>query len=64
VFTFFYDLLTNSAIALTFGPFWPVIVSGIGFGLWHMVSNGLIFGIGEPFMVKLWQVIGPRLYQA
>jgi len=63
VFTFIYDLLTNAAFALTIGPFWPTIVSGIAFSLMHIVSNGLIFGFFEPIMVKLWRVAGPRLYR-
>lgn len=63
-FTFIYDLLTNLAIASSFGPFWPVIVSGIAFSLWHMVVNGIIFGLAEPMVVKLWQVVGPQLYRA
>jgi thiamine transporter ThiT len=63
VFTFIYDLLTNIAFGLTIGPFWPTIIGGIAFSLWHIVSNGLIFGIFEPLMVRLWYVAGPRLYQ-
>lgn len=63
VFTFLYDALTNIAFALTIGPFWPTLASGIAFSLWHIVSNGIIFGISEPLMVKLWRIAGPRLYQ-
>lgn len=64
VFTFIYDLLTNMAIASTFGPFWPTVFSGIAFSIWHMVTNGIIFGVAEPVAVKLWQVVGPRLSHA
>jgi hypothetical protein len=64
VLTFIYDLLTNLAIASAFGPFWPTVISGIAFSLWHMASNGIIFGLAEPMVVKLWQVVGPRLYHA
>jgi len=63
VFTFFYDLLTNMAFALTIGPFWPTVTGGIAFSLWHIVSNGIIFGLSEPLMVKLWRIARPRLYQ-
>lgn len=64
MFTFIYDLLTNAAFAVTIGPFWPTIIGGIGFSLWHIVSNGLIFGFFEPILVKLWRITGPRLYQS
>jgi thiamine transporter ThiT len=64
VFTFIYDALTNAAIAVTFGPFWPTMISGIAFSLMHIVSNGIIFGLVEPLMVKLWQIVEPRLYPA
>lgn len=64
VFTFIYDLLTNMAIAVSFDAFWPTIIGGISFALWHFVSNGIIFGFAEPLIVKLWQIVGPRLYQA
>jgi len=63
VLTFIYDVLTNAAFGLTIGPFWPAVISGIAFSLMHMVSNGLIFGLFEPIMVKLWQIARPRLYQ-
>ncbi len=64
VFTFVYDGLTNMAIASGFGPFWPTMISGIAFSLWHIVANGIIFGFAEPMIVKLWQIVGPRLNQA
>jgi hypothetical protein len=64
VFTFIYDLLTNLAFALSVGPFKPVLIAGLAFSLWHMVSNGLIFGLSEPIIVKLWHVAGPRLSQS
>jgi hypothetical protein len=63
VFTFIYDLLTNVAFGLSIGPFWPTVIAGIAFSLWHMASNGLIFGIAEPIIVKLWHVAGPYLYR-
>jgi len=61
VFTFIYDVLTNAAVAITFGPFWTTMLSGVAFSLWHMMTNGLIFGFAEPLVVKLWKVVGPRL---
>ncbi|OQX92281.1 MAG: hypothetical protein B6D58_03555 [candidate division Zixibacteria bacterium 4484_95] len=64
VLTFIYDLLTNAAFAVTIGPFWPTIIGGIGFSIWHIVSNGLIFGLFEPLLVKLWYIASPRLYQS
>jgi thiamine transporter ThiT len=64
VLTFIYDFMTNAAFGFTIGAFWPTIVSGIGFSLVHMASNGLIFGLAEPLMVKLWQVSRPYLYSA
>lgn len=63
VFTFIYDLLTNAAFGLSIGPLWPVIIGGVAFSLWHMATNGLIFGFAEPLLVKLWQITGPRLFQ-
>jgi hypothetical protein len=63
VFKFIYDLFTNAAFGLTVGPFWPVIVGGIAFSLWHIATNALIFGFAEPLLVKLWQITGPRLFQ-
>ena len=61
VVTFIYDALSNLALATAFGPFWPIMTAGIAFSLWHMVSNGLIFGFSEPIIVKLWQIVGSRL---
>lgn len=61
VFTFIYDALTNMAFAASFGPFWPAMASGIVFALWHIVANGIIFGFAEPLIVKLWQIVEPRL---
>ena len=63
VFTFIYDLLTNAAFGLTVGPFWPVIIGGIAFSLWHIVTNALIFGCAEPLLVKLWHITGSRFLQ-
>lgn len=62
VVTFMYDILTNAAWGFTMGAIQPVIVSGIAFSLVHMGFNGLIFGMAEPLMVKLWQVAKPYLY--
>jgi hypothetical protein len=62
VVTFIYDILTNGAWGLTMGAVKPAIISGIAFSLVHMGFNGLIFGLAEPLMVKLWQVAKPYLY--
>jgi hypothetical protein len=62
VITFIYDLLTNAALGVSIGVFLPTLYGGIGFSLIHMASNGLIFGISEPLVVKLWQVAGRYLY--
>jgi len=63
VFTFLYDLLTNMAFALTIGPFWPTVAGGLILSFLHIISNGIIFGLSEPLMVKLWRIASPRLYQ-
>jgi hypothetical protein len=63
VFTFLYDILTNMAFALSTGPFWPTFVGGNILSLVHIVSNGILFGLSEPLMVKLWRIASPRLYQ-
>jgi hypothetical protein len=64
VLTFVYDVITNAAFGLTINAIWPTIVSGVGFSLVHMAANGLIFGVAEPLMVKLWQISRPYLYQS
>ncbi len=55
--TFLYDLLTNFAFAATIGPFWPVLVGGISFGVLHLVSNTLIFGLSSVVIQRIWKRI-------
>jgi len=62
VVTFIYDIITNAAWGYSMGAVQPVIISGIAFSLVHMGFNGLIFGLAEPLVVKLWQVAKPYLY--
>lgn len=64
LFTFIYDLLTNAAWGLTIHAVKPAIYSGIAFSLIHMGANGIIFGVAEPLLVKLWQVAKPYLYSS
>ena len=58
VFTFIYDISTNLAFAITFGPFWPSLISGLGFGLIHIISNTIIFGISSLIIYRIWKRIG------
>jgi hypothetical protein len=62
VVTFIYGLLTDTAFGYTINAIKPTIISGIAFSLVHIGSNGIIFGLAEPLMVKLWQVAKPYLY--
>jgi len=55
--TLWYDLITNLAFALLFGPFWVVLIGGIGFGLIHFISNSIIFGMSSLVIGKIWRRI-------
>lgn len=55
--TIYYDLSTNIVFAVIFGPFWPVLISGLGFGLIHFVSNSIIFGLSGTIVYKVWRRI-------
>lgn len=58
--TFFYDMITNVAMAISFGltsKLFTVLIAGLIFSILHMVSNLLIFAVAGPFLVK----IRPRL---
>jgi len=57
ILTFWYDLSTNLAFALFFGPFWPVMIGGLGFGVLHIVSNGVIFGASSLVIQRIWKRI-------
>ncbi len=59
--TFVYDLLTNAAWGLTIGALKPAVYSGIAFSLVHMAANGLIFGLAEPLMGRVWKAVYPLL---
>lgn len=61
VMTFIYDLLTNAAFGITIGAIWPTIYAGIAFSLIHMAANGLIFGLAEPLLVRVWRSVRPLL---
>jgi len=54
--TFFYDLTTNAAMAVSFGlisKLFSVLAAGLAFSVLHMVSNLLIFAAIGPFLVKI-----------
>jgi len=59
--TFVYDLITNAAWGITIGALMPAIYSGIAFSLLHMAANGLIFGLAEPLLVRIWKAVYPLL---
>jgi len=49
--TLLYDLLTNLGTAWAMGAWrdpWPFVAGGISFGIWHVVWNGVFFGVGLP----------------
>ncbi len=58
VLTFIYDLTTNLAFAITFGPFWPSLIGGLGFSLIHIISNTVIFGLSSLVIHRIWKRIG------
>jgi hypothetical protein len=55
--TLWYDLSTNLVFAVLFGPFWPTLVGGLSFGLIHIVSNAIIFGVSSLMIGKVWKRI-------
>jgi len=48
--TLIFDLLTNMALAVAIGPFWPVMVAGIPFAAVHVGSNALLFLLVFPIL--------------
>jgi len=48
--TILFDLLTNLAMALSFGPFWLVMIAGIPFAGLHVASNALLFALVFPIL--------------
>ncbi len=55
--TFWYDLSTNLAFAALFGPFWPTLIGGLGFGLIHLAGNTIMFGLAGAIVYKIWRRI-------
>jgi len=55
--TVWYDLSTNLVFAYLFGPFWPVLIAGLGFSAVHIVSNTIIFGLSGAVVQKIWKRI-------
>ena len=53
--TFWYDLTTNLAFAVLFGPFWPTIIGGLAFGVIHLVSNTILFGFSGLIIKGIWK---------
>lgn len=41
--TIIFDLLTNLALAISIGPFWPVMIAAVPFAGVHIASNALLF---------------------
>ena len=56
VLTFIFDSLTTLSYPIAAGFDWPqtigIYLSGIGFTVLHQVSNGIIFAVGIPRVVK------------
>ncbi|GAB4317800.1 MAG: hypothetical protein Kow0074_06610 [Candidatus Zixiibacteriota bacterium] len=48
--TFIFDLLTNLALAVTIGPFWPVMIAGLPLAGLHIASNALLFLVVFPIL--------------
>ena len=48
-----YQLILNLVGAWLFQPFWPSLLAGLAFSLATVVSNGFIFALAYPFLVKL-----------
>jgi hypothetical protein len=55
--TLWYDLSTNLAFALLFGPFWPTMIGGLSFALVHIISNAVFFGMSSLVIGKIWKRI-------
>jgi len=43
--TLLYDVLTNGAIGLHFGPILPTLIAGLGFAVLHIVTNTVAFAV-------------------
>ncbi|MEE9553330.1 MAG: hypothetical protein V3W18_03440 [candidate division Zixibacteria bacterium] len=55
ILTFWYDLSTNLVFALMFGPFWPTLIGGLTFGIIHLVSNTILFGLSGLIVKRIWK---------
>jgi hypothetical protein len=58
ILTLWYDITTNLAFAIVFGPFWPSFIGGLGFGVIHLISNTVIFGFSSLIIYRIWKRIG------
>jgi uncharacterized membrane protein len=62
--TLIFDVLTNLALAVSIGPFWPVLIAAIPFAGVHLASNALLFAAIFPIL-RRWilgsasTVVGP-----
>ena len=56
ILTFIFDSLTTLSYPIAAGFDWPqtigIYLSGIGFTILHQISNGIIFAVGIPRVVK------------
>ena len=65
--TVIFDLATNTAFAISIGPFWPIMVAALPFAAIHIGSNALLFGAIFPILER-WllrpttAVVGPSSY--
>jgi uncharacterized membrane protein len=63
--TLVYDVLTNLGTVAVMGAWsdpWPVLAGGIAFGLGHLVSNAVLFGVLlPPLLVTLRRRLAARL---
>lgn len=57
VLTLWYDITTNLVFAIIFGPFWPTMIAGLGFGIIHFVSNTVLFALSTFVIGKIWKRI-------
>jgi hypothetical protein len=58
VLTLWYDFSTNLVFALIFGPFWPTLIGGMGFGIIHIIGNTVIFALSSLIIQRIWKRIG------
>jgi hypothetical protein len=56
--TLWYDLSTNLVFAIILGPFWPTVVSGMAFGIIHIVGNIITFALSSLIIQRIWKRVG------